>query len=197
MYLTNAAKNRLIQGYHNTKLLGPVQQKQHFPEVDELIYNNYLEIKTKNNQQQFNLTKKGVNKARQLIQTSSAGIDLYSTMYFYTEQTYMPVSGYAFLTNPIINDNTEMIQELIRTGQTIGAKYHANRLVHYLFVPGRTNSKEEQTLLKTHIPFYGVHDCYGLDGFYKSISRRFNKPSKKFLTQNIVNIAQPINDPSD
>lgn len=102
-----------------------------------------------------------------------------------------------YLTNTTVNNNADMIQTLIRIRQSLETKYNANNLVHYLFVPGRNNSKEEQELLKTHILFYGTHDCYGLNSFYKSISRQFNKPSQKFLAQKIFNTAQPLNNLSN
>lgn len=111
----------------------------------------------------------------------------HSVMYLYTDTVYFAIEAADLLWKGVYysHGDAEMMHDLIIASQTVGAKYHANELVHYLFVPGdkRFTSKVRAKFLKTHIQFYG----HGLEAFYHSIGRNLTRPSQAFLNEDVFN----------
>ena len=115
-----------------------------------------------------------------------------SVMYLYTDTVYFAIEAADLLWNGRYcpHGDAEMIHNLIIASQIVGAKYHANELVHYLFVSGdkRFTSKVRAKFLKTHVQFYDLTGKHDLAAFYYSIGRNLVKPSQKFLNEDVFNI---------
>lgn len=125
--------------------------------------------------------------AAKISNNERAALDLHSVMYLYTDTVYFAIEAADLLWTGVnySHGDAEMIHDLIITTQIVGAKYHANELAHYLFVPGdkRFTSKVRAKFLKTHIQFYG----HGLEAFYHSIGRNLTRPSQAFLNEDVFN----------
>lgn len=121
-----------------------------------------------------------------------SALNPHSVMYLYTDTVYFAIEAADFLWKGTYcpHDDVEMIHDLIVASQIVGDKYHANELVHYLFVPGdkRFTSKVRIKFLKTHVQFYGLTGKHDLAAFYHSIGRNLVKPSQAFLNEEVFNI---------
>lgn len=118
-----------------------------------------------------------------------AALNPHSVMYLYTDTVYFAIEAADFLRNGryYLHGDAEMINDLIVASQIVGAKYHANELVHYLFVlvdKGFT-SKVRTKFLKTHVQFCDPTSKHDLAVFYHSVSRRLVKPSQAFLNEDV------------
>lgn len=125
--------------------------------------------------------------ATKISNDKGAGLNPHSVMYLYTDTVYFAIEAADLLWKGVYcpHDDAEMIHSLIIASQIVGAKYHANELVHYLFVPGdkRFTSKVRTKFLKTHVRFYG----HGSEAFYQSVGRNLTKPSQAFLNEDVFN----------
>lgn len=91
-------------------------------------------------------------------------------MYLYIDTVYFAIEAADLLWNgrDCPHGDAEMIHDLIVASRIVGVKYHANELVHYLFVPGdkRFTSKVRAKFLKTHVRFYNLTGKHDLAAFY-------------------------------
>ena len=130
--------------------------------------------------------------ATKISNDERAGLNPQSVMYIYTDTVYFAVEAADILWNgrDCPHGDAEMIHDLIIASQIVGAKYHANELVHYLFVPGnvRFTSKVRAKFLKTHVQFHDLTGKHDLAAFYQSIGRNLVKPSQNFLNEDVFNI---------
>ena len=130
--------------------------------------------------------------AMKISNDERAALNPHSVMYLYTDTVYFAIEAADLLWNGRYcpHGDAEMIHDLIIASQIVGAKYHVNELVHYLFVPGnvRFTSKVRAKFLKTHVQFYDLTGKHDLATFYHSIGRHLVKPSQAFLNEDVFNV---------
>ena len=130
--------------------------------------------------------------ATKISNDERATLNPHSVMYLYTDTVYFAIEAADLLWRGAYcpHNDAEMIHDLIIASQIVGAKYHANELVHYLFVPGdkRFTSKVRTKFLKTHVRFHDLTGKHDLAAFYHSIGRNLVKPSQAFLNEEVFNI---------
>lgn len=90
--------------------------------------------------------------AMKISNDERAALNPHSVMYLYTDTVYFAIEAADLLWRGAYcpHNDAELIHDLIIASQIVGVKYHANELVHYLFVPGdkRFTSKVRAKFLK-------------------------------------------------